>query len=165
MNKPVAEIRAAAEKAASGLCEDCVYNVAGSPVCDTCSDVPSSGDSHFKPDYAIDPTTTIELCDALDMKDAVIEANIESSRQCAIANEAVHAAQLAAKDEEIKQLELELVIEKDAQIVVHKCDLQAENKQLRELLRDALPHIECTNATQSGLITEIGQALNKKGGE
>lgn len=36
-----------------------------------------------------------------------------------------------------------------------------ENKRLRGMLRDALPHIECKNDSQSGLITEIGEYLNK----
>ena len=32
-------------------------------------------------------------------------------------------------------------------------------KKLRELLQEALPHIECKNNSQSGLITEIGEYL------
>lgn len=46
--------------------------------------------------------------------------------------------------------------------------LEAENKQqaaeierLKKLLRDALPHIECRNDYQSGLITKIGETLTK----
>ena len=37
--------------------------------------------------------------------------------------------------------------------------LQAELAQAEVLLRDALPHIECKNASQSGLITAIGEYL------
>ncbi len=40
-------------------------------------------------------------------------------------------------------------------------DLEAENEKLRKLLQDALPHIECKNNSQSGLITEIGELLSK----
>ena len=40
-------------------------------------------------------------------------------------------------------------------------ELEAENFKLRELLQDALPHISCNNASQSGLITEIGELLSK----
>ncbi len=40
-------------------------------------------------------------------------------------------------------------------------ELEAENKRLRELLQDALPHIECKNNSQSGLITEIGEYLQQ----
>lgn len=45
-------------------------------------------------------------------------------------------------------------------------ELKTENKKLRELLQDALPHIECKNNSQSGLITEIGEFLEQaqKGG-
>jgi len=38
----------------------------------------------------------------------------------------------------------------------------ADIERLRQLLKDALPHIECKNASQSGLITEIGQVLEGK---
>lgn len=36
---------------------------------------------------------------------------------------------------------------------------QEELEGARWLLKGALPHIECKNATQSGLITEIGEYL------
>ena len=36
-------------------------------------------------------------------------------------------------------------------------ELQAELDKTQELLREALPHIECVNGLQSGLITEIGE--------
>lgn len=38
-------------------------------------------------------------------------------------------------------------------------NLQTEIAKLKELLQDALLHIECKNASQSGLITTIGEAL------
>lgn len=37
--------------------------------------------------------------------------------------------------------------------------LQAENKQVKELLQAALPNIECKNNSQSGLISKIGEVL------
>ncbi len=36
---------------------------------------------------------------------------------------------------------------------------QKERGELRGLLQDALPHIECKSNSQSGLITEIGEFL------
>lgn len=35
------------------------------------------------------------------------------------------------------------------------------HEKLRKLLQDALPHIECKNNSQSGLITEIGEYLEQ----
>ena len=37
--------------------------------------------------------------------------------------------------------------------------LEAENEKTQKLLQEALPHIECKNNSQSGLITEIGEYL------
>lgn len=37
--------------------------------------------------------------------------------------------------------------------------LQAELDQAKRLLEEALPHIECRNNTQSGLITAIGKYI------
>ncbi len=39
-------------------------------------------------------------------------------------------------------------------------DLLDEIERLQGLLREALPHIECENPAQSGLITEIGEYID-----
>lgn len=44
-------------------------------------------------------------------------------------------------------------------------ELEDENTRSMSLLQAALPHIECKNNSQSGLITEIGEYLQAKGGE
>lgn len=40
-------------------------------------------------------------------------------------------------------------------------ELEVEVERLQELLQSALPHIECKNNSQSGLITEIGEYLEQ----
>ena len=51
------------------------------------------------------------------------------------------------------------LVPKILSLVERNKELEVEKKRLRELLRDALPHIECNNNSQSGLITEIGEYL------
>lgn len=53
-----------------------------------------------------------------------------------------------------------------AQLAELKEQLTLANEKagrLEGLLRDALPHIECETSSQSGLITEIGEALKETG--
>ncbi|MHC4121987.1 MAG: hypothetical protein ACYSSI_00305 [Planctomycetota bacterium] len=56
--------------------------------------------------------------------------------------------------------------EKIQQLQAENEKLQAEHNQAIKFLEEALPHIECENHFQCGLITAIGTFLNAlKGGE
>ncbi len=78
---------------------------------------------------------------------------------------------LKAKNEELRQgiindrNDVVLVPKKIYEkIYDHLEKFEADNKRLRSFLEDALPHIECTNNSQSGLITitAIGEYLKFK---
>ena len=56
---------------------------------------------------------------------------------------------------------IEDLVKQNDKIKAENAKMKDEVAKLRRLLQDALPHIECNNESQSGLITEIGQFLEE----